>query len=231
MCTRALYDVIPHSQHRQHGVPIKLILTPFKQPFRRRFNLRRANWDDFTSELETNVDNLGPASWRKYSEFSETVRSLVRRHIPRGCRTKYIPGLSSCSVTLLMEYQHLYNSDPFSEDTIEAGQILCSQLKATCQQQWEEMVENIDLTNNSKKGWQTLFKLSSNPKPTTSYTVTPDQVAHQILNRKPDKSSKLKMHKMKLRSSNSGPTILSTFTMKELDSAISSPKHGPGYLD
>ena len=84
-------------------------------------------------------------------------------------------------------------------------------------------MNNIDLTHNSKKGWQMLSKLSGNPKPTNSYTVTPDQVAHQLLlNRKPDKSSKPKMHKVEMQSSNSGPTTLSMFTMKELDSAISS---------
>ena len=156
MCNLTIYDTIPHSQHRPHGVTIKPIITPIEQPFRRCFNLRKVNWDDFMSKLGTNVDNLGPASWRKYDEFLKTVRSSTRRHIPCGCRTKYIPGLSSYSVKLLMEYQHLYNSDPFSDDTIEAGQIQCNQLEVTRQQQWEEMVANIDLTHNSKKGWQLL---------------------------------------------------------------------------
>ena len=84
-------------------------------------------------------------------------------------------------------------------------------------------MENINLTHNSKKGWQTLSNLSGNPKPNISCTMTPDQVAHQLLlNGKPDKFYKPKMQKVKLRSCNSGPTILSTFMMKELGSAISS---------
>ena len=135
MCNCAIYDAIPHSQYRPHGVTIKPIITPIEQPFQWHFNLRKANWDNFTSELETNVDNLGPASWRKYGKFSENIRSSARRHILCGCHTKYISGLSSYLATLLTEYQCLYNSDPFSEDTIEAGQILCSQFKATRQQQ------------------------------------------------------------------------------------------------
>ena len=152
MSNRTIYDAIPHSQHRLHSITIKLIITPIEQPFLRHFNLRKANWDDFMSELETNVDKISPVSWRKYSEFLETVRSSARRHIACGCCTKYLSRLSSYSATFLTEYQRLYNSDPFSDNTIEAGQILCSQLKATRQQQWEEMVENINLTQQQQKG-------------------------------------------------------------------------------
>ena len=154
ICNCAIYDAIPHSQHQLHSIKIKPIITPIEQPVQWSFNLRKMNRDEFKSELDTSVDNVGLASQQKYNEFSETVRSLARMHIPCGCHTKNIPGFYSYMPTFLMEYQRLYSSDPFSSNTIEAGQILFNQLNAAanCNRRWWTLLTK----NNSKRGWQML---------------------------------------------------------------------------
>ena len=44
-----------------------------------------------------------------------------RKHIPRGCRTTYIPGLTDESKTLYEAYQEQYRCNPLSDGTIDTG--------------------------------------------------------------------------------------------------------------
>ena len=46
---------------------------------------------------------------------------VSRRHIPRGCRTNYIPGLTEESQSLYEAYKKQYTSNPFAEGTLETG--------------------------------------------------------------------------------------------------------------
>ena len=73
----------------------------------------------------------------------------ARKCIPRGCRTKYISGLTLESGELLKHYQELYDADPFSEDTIDAGTNLNDHIKETRKQKWEE---TITLRTTARKG-------------------------------------------------------------------------------
>ena len=119
--------------------------------------------------------------------------SSQSRPQPLVCRTKYISGLTLESGELLKHYQELYDAEPFSEDTIEAGTNLNDHIKETRKQKWEETITGIDLTHNSKKGWQTLSKINGDDrKPISSPNITPDAIAHQLLlNGKPDQGSVL----------------------------------------
>ena len=220
MCNRTVLPPIPHSQHRPRGLVIKPAITPIEQPFRRRFNLQKAKWDDFTEDLDVKINTLGPPIWQNYDSFVNLVLKTARKHIPRGCRMSYIPGLTPDASKLLDEYQRLYEEDPFSEDTIQAGLELNDLIKSEQQKQWEEMAESINLTHNSKRGWQKLSKLKGEPKPATSYNVTPDAVAHQLLLiGKPDPNRNFRIYKPQLEPQNDDETILTKFTMSELINA------------
>ena len=129
ICQRRVYDHIPRSQHRPHGVAINPTITPSEQPFRRRYNFIKANWETFTTTLDNGITSLASPSWKAYKSFSDLIRVCARKCIPRGCRTKYISGLTPESIELLKHYQQLYDADPFSEDTIEAGTNLNDHIK------------------------------------------------------------------------------------------------------
>ena len=224
ICQRRVYDHIPRSQHRPHGVAINPTITPSEQPFHRRYNFKKANWETFTSTLDNGITSLASPSWKAYKSFSDLVRVCARKCIPRGCRTKYISGLTLESGELLKHYQELYDADPFSEDTIEAGTNLNDHIKETRKQKWEETITGIDLTHNSKKGWQTLSKINGDDrKPISSPNITPDAIAHQLLlNGKPAQNC----NKKAVLKTDRHETMLTPFTIRDLGDAISLLKNG-----
>ena len=227
ICQRRVYDHIPRSQHRPHGVAINPTITPSEQPFRRRYNFKKANWETFTSTLDNGITSLDSPSWKAYKSFSDLVRVCARKCIPRGCRTKYISGLTPESGELLKHYQELYDADPFSEDTIEAGTNLNDHIKETRKQKWEETITGVDLTHNSKKGWQTLSTINGDDRKQISLpNITPDAIAHQLLlNGKPDQNFKIR-NKTAVLKTDRHETMLTPFTIRDLGDAISLLKNG-----
>ena len=82
-----------------------------------RFNFRKANWDNFTSDLDTKITTI-EADPKTYEDFRKLVWEVARKHIPRGCRKPYIPCLNDKGKQLYEMYITAYNSDPFSDETI-----------------------------------------------------------------------------------------------------------------
>ena len=93
---------------------------PQPTPLRRRFNLRKAKWDDFSTDFNEAIEEVEPLP-ENYDRFIGHVRVVFRRHIPRGCRTNCIPGLTEESQSLYEAYKKQYTSSPFAEGTLETG--------------------------------------------------------------------------------------------------------------
>ena len=93
MCTKSVMDPIPHTQHRPICVSVQPVVVPQPTPFRRRFNLGKADWNGHSTELDNRIEDVEPIPYN-YSRFVENVRVASRRHIPRGCRTDYVQGLT-----------------------------------------------------------------------------------------------------------------------------------------
>ena len=88
-------------------------------PFRKRFNLRKAKWDNFSTDFDEAIEEVEPIP-ENYDRFIGLVRVVSRRHIPRGCRTNYISGLTEVSQSLYEKpYKKQYSSNPFAEGTLE----------------------------------------------------------------------------------------------------------------
>ena len=105
-----------------------------------------------------------------------------RKCIPRGCREHYIPGISPDSASLYETYSKLYEEDPFSEDTMNAGETLMAAISEDRRKSWQDRIESVDMTHNSKRAWSTIKKINNDPKKATLHSnVTADQVAHQLL--------------------------------------------------
>ena len=77
-----------------------------------------------------------------------------------GCQ-EYIPGLSDESSDLLKLYDEEYNKDPFSESTIQLGDTLLDEISDERRKIWRDMLENTNLTMNSKKAWATIRRLGT----------------------------------------------------------------------
>ena len=83
------------------------VIVPQPTPFRRRFNPRKAKWDDFSMDFDEAIEEVEPIP-ENYDRCIDLVRVVCRRHIPRGCRTNYIPGLTEESQSLYETYKKQY---------------------------------------------------------------------------------------------------------------------------
>ena len=131
--------------------------------------------------LDTRICDIDPSP-ENYDRFVKVVHSTARKHIPRGCRNNYVPGLTTDLAEQYNEYIQLYEQDPLSADTITAGDELAHALTVEQRKTWQTLIENTDMTHNSKKAWSLIKKLSNDPcKADQHVNVTPNQVAHQLI--------------------------------------------------
>ena len=222
---RTVMDHIPKSQHRPILVESQPALTPMTTKHQPRFNLRKANWQEFTNEIENSITNK-PHTVNDYNIFTKILWKAAKRHIPRGCRKNYIAGLTNQTSTMYEEYSRLYNEDPFNQDTIDLGNIILNHLNEEKRARWQECIENTDMTHNSKDAWKTINKLNTiNQPPQRISAVTPNQIAHQlILNGKPPKNSVRRRKQMKIQLQQTlqqdDGTQIEPFTLSELKTEI-----------
>ena len=93
MCKNSAMDSISHTQHCPICVIVQPVVVPQPTPFRRHFNLRKADWNGYSTEHVNRIEEVEPNP-SNYNCFVEYVRVASSRHIPRGCRTDYVQGLT-----------------------------------------------------------------------------------------------------------------------------------------
>ena len=116
-CNKIVMEPVPRSQHRPIGVQVNADITVQTVPFRRRFNLKKANW---SNQLDTAVENI-PATAECYDQFMNALRKVARNNIPHWCRRNYVPGLTPESIELIKEYREKYEDDPFADRPSHSG--------------------------------------------------------------------------------------------------------------
>ena len=87
---RGVLDPIPRTQHRPITITIRSPVTATHCPFRRCFNLKKANWSKFTNEVDQAIANI-PAHPNHYNDFVDLVKKAARHNIPRGFQKEYHP--------------------------------------------------------------------------------------------------------------------------------------------
>ena len=93
MCEKSVLDPIPRTHHHPICVTVNTVIVPQPTSTRRRFNLKNANWDRFSTEFDTAIEEVNSIP-ENYKRFIEILCVVSSRHIPRGCRSNYIPGLT-----------------------------------------------------------------------------------------------------------------------------------------
>ena len=180
-CKKSIIDPIPHTQHRPICVRVEPVVVPQATSFRRRFNLRKADWIGYATELDKLILDVEPTP-ANYNRFVESVRMASRRHIPRGCRTEFIPGLTEESKSLYEAYKTQYSNSPFDDGTMESGNALLDSMIEEKKRRWEEVITSTNMTHNSRRAWKTIRMLSNDPTSSSPpYLVNANQVAHQLL--------------------------------------------------
>ena len=138
LCKKIVLNPVPQSQHRPIGIQLKAAITPDIVPFKRRFNYKKADWKGVAKELEQNVRRITPIS-QNYDTFDDMVRKSARRHIPRGCRVEYIPGLSDEITKEYQEYVTMFEADPFSKETSTKGKKVMEHISNERQKTWHSL--------------------------------------------------------------------------------------------
>ena len=180
MCVKSVLNPIPSTQYRPMCVTVNHVLVSRPIAFRRRFNLSKANWSGYATNVDILINEVDHTP-EIYERFVEAIRVTSRKHIPMGCWSHYIPGLSE-ELKSLYTYKKQYMSNPFDSTTLDAGNELISKIAAENKRRWEDMITWTDLTGNSRNAWQTIRHISNDPtasKPPC--LVTANQVAHRLL--------------------------------------------------
>ena len=96
---KLVLEVIPKTQHRSIAIKIKAAVSPQEVPVRRRYNLKKADWEGFAKSVDMGItdivltpDNCGSCV--------DLIKKASRWNIPRGYRTSYICGLTDESKEL-----------------------------------------------------------------------------------------------------------------------------------
>ena len=150
MCEKSVLDPIPHTQHLPICVSVNPVIVAQPTTFRRRFNLKKVDREGFSANLDSNIEEVH-AIPDIYERFVEILRMASRKHIPRGCRSNCIPGLTDESKSLYEAYMKQYSIDPFGETTIDIGSTLIDKMKDEQKMSWEEVITSTDLTHNSRR--------------------------------------------------------------------------------
>ena len=229
---KIVMEPIPRSHHRPIGLQVDAPITVQTVPFRRRFNLKKANWEQYAYQLDAAVENI-PATAECYDQFVNALRKVAQKNIPLGCRRNYVPGLTPESIELIKEYRKKYEDDPFADSTITLGEELMSAISEERRKAWQTLVESTDMTHNSKNAWSTICKLCADPcKPKQHCNNTANQVAHQLLlnGRVPNRQPKVRIDRQRYQDD---PGFTRAFTAAELDIGIRVLKNGkaPGMDD
>ena len=135
MCGKTVLERIPHTQDHPICVHTNPVVEARLTPFRRRFNLRKADWNGYSTGLYTFIEYVDPIP-ENYGGLVVKVRVASKRYIQRGCRTNHIPGISEESKSMYEEYKKQYASVTFDNGTLETGNALMNNMKEEKKKRW-----------------------------------------------------------------------------------------------
>ncbi|KAJ8388028.1 hypothetical protein AAFF_G00148190 [Aldrovandia affinis] len=227
---KAVLNPLPKSQHRPISITIKPAITKTEVPFRRRFNLQKAKWTEYSEGMERALLDVEPTP-DNYTMFVQAVKKTACACIPRGCRKEYIAGLTEESLQLLESYETEFGNDPFSDTTSELGDALTESLGRERRKAWQDLIENINMTQNSKKAWSTIRKLNGDKiTPPSVSDITPNQVGSQLVangRRAETRRAKGEHHSTVIPGNQQNMSILTKpFTSEEFEAGLNTMKLG-----
>ncbi|XP_039295405.1 uncharacterized protein LOC120353926 [Nilaparvata lugens] len=227
--SRRVLGNFPHSQHRPVVVELGIRIPIIRSIPRPRWNFKRANWKEFTHELDAVVRWIPPVC-KNYDRFVKAVIATAKRKVPRGYRKEYIPGWSS-------ECKQLYETYLETENPNVATELLHT-LDSERREKWMKTTESLDFKKSSRKAWSLLRKLGGGSAVIhKTPMVTPNKIASRMVTlsrapRDPQHTKEIKKSFTTMRKN--APTRSESardFTLDELTEAVKEIKVGkaPGF--
>jgi hypothetical protein len=179
-CVKEVWKPILYNQYQPIVCKIMAFIKTNKIPYMRRYNFKKADWNNFTKDLGSMITEIEPTN-ENYDKFIDQVKCITRQNIPRGCRTYYIPSLTPELADSLHKYTELYEENSSEENIIEAGEFLMKSQAQEKRTKWRDLLTSVDMKRNSKKAWNLIKYLDCDPKSKpTIPIVTSNQIAHHL---------------------------------------------------
>ena len=80
MCVKSVLNPIPRTQHHPICVTINSVLVARPTAFRRRFNMRKANWSGYATNVDIFIEEVDPTP-NNYERFVEAIRVTPEKHL------------------------------------------------------------------------------------------------------------------------------------------------------
>ena len=155
----------------------KITTSPIQIPIRPRPQFSRADWDSYKTELQNHrVPNLVNATTQQIDkaleDWSEHIMKASDEHIPKLTH-RIIPGVSPNDqirqthdeLQYLYELIRLYGALPaYAQQLKRLRRTLREQYKSARMETWNEIVHNIDMTDDPTKFWKSIKRFQGNQK-------------------------------------------------------------------
>ncbi|KAL4153463.1 hypothetical protein QTP88_001296 [Uroleucon formosanum] len=178
----------PRSQHLPVIVEVGISIPIIDKPFMPRWNLRKANWTEYTKYIDENINQIKPIP-ENYIRFIKLIKTAARKSIPRGHRSNYTPCWSKECESLLQEHER-----DGKEVTVNR---LIRLLDEERKKRWLEKMEEMDFTHSSRESWSLLRKLGAAKETWKEHKVTPNAISNIIFKSSNIKPSKLEKRNIK----------------------------------
>ena len=119
--------MIPNTQHRPIAIKIKATVSPQEVPFRKRYNIKKADWKGLAKSVDMGITDIVPTP-DNYGSFMDPIKKASRQNISCGCRTSYICGITYETKELYEDYKMQFENDPFNSETTETGNRLFDEI-------------------------------------------------------------------------------------------------------
>ena len=136
-------------------------------------NFRRADWNAFTSELESLVDDLDPPSSCMKGEklLREAVLTAAKHHIPSGYRQVFIPAFPPQAARLSDERDRLRSSNPLDPEVARLNAEISGLVVEERRARYKEFIEKSSPSQNPGAHFAFMRKLTGKrlPAPENQY--------------------------------------------------------------
>ena len=82
-CEQLVLEVILKTQHIPIAIKLNAAVTPQEVPFRRRYNLKKADLEGFAKSVDMGITDIVPTP-NNYGSFVDLIKKASRHNIPRG---------------------------------------------------------------------------------------------------------------------------------------------------
>jgi len=214
---RRITNTFLKSQHRSVILDVGLVLLRINKPEMKRWNLRKADWNVYSTYVEENINRIESIP-ENYHRFVKLLKTAAGKSMLRGHRENYIPYFKKECEKLLNEYEQVGSE-------VMANRLL-GLLDEERKRRWQTAMDELDFTYSSRKSWALLRKLGVTQPTRKENCVNANAISanlYKISNIKPSKMETIRtkrLYKIALDNSVDKSEIVTNYTTDEINAVL-----------